>query len=247
MQTGIKRLSQINMMLCGLFLMLYSLLGHKLHLGWFSSKYRLLHSKLIKPFTSTQGYMDSSWQNGWTLFYYSWWFAWSPFVGLFIARISYGRSIQEFLLGVVLIPSILVFVWMGVFGNAALYQELMDPNSLSTAINNDIAISLFVFLEHFHFSPLLMGLSILIILTFFVTSSDSGALVTSMLTAANNEKAQNEPPMILRVIWAYVIGSYCCCALGRWRLGCIADLCHSYWHAICNSNSLCMQKFAQKP
>jgi len=161
---------------------------------------------LVSLATSTQGYMDSSWQNGWTLFYYSWWFAWSPFVGLFIARISYGRSIQEFLFGVVLIPSLLVFVWMGVFGNAALYQELLEPNSLSTAINNDIAISLFVFLEQFPFSPILMGLAIIIILTFFVTSSDSGALVTSMLTAANNEDAQAEPPMILRVIWAISLG-----------------------------------------
>ena len=95
---------------------------------------------------------------------------------------------------------------MGVFGNAALHQELMEPNSLSTAINNDIAVSLFVFLEQFPFSPILMGLSIVIILTFFVTSSDSGALVTSMLTAANNEKAQDEPPMILRVVWAISLG-----------------------------------------
>jgi len=161
---------------------------------------------LLSLSTNTQAYVDSSWQNGWTLFYYSWWFAWSPFVGLFIARISYGRSIQEFLLGVVVIPSVLVFVWMGIFGNAALHQELMEPNSLSTAINNDIAISLFVFLEQFPFSPILMGLSIVIILTFFVTSSDSGALVTSMLTAANNEKAQDEPPMLLRVVWAISLG-----------------------------------------
>ncbi|MDC1110528.1 BCCT family transporter [Gammaproteobacteria bacterium] len=207
LQTGIKRLSQINMVLCGLFLMFIFIAGpSSFILDGLVQNIGSYIQNLLSLSSSTQGYMDSSWQNGWTLFYYSWWFAWSPFVGLFIARISYGRSIQEFLLGVVLIPSILVFVWMGVFGNAALYQESMDPNSLSTAINNDIAISLFVFLETFPLSPLLMGLSILIILTFFVTSSDSGALVTSMLTAANNEKAQNEPPMILRVIWALSLG-----------------------------------------
>jgi choline/glycine/proline betaine transport protein len=95
---------------------------------------------------------------------------------------------------------------MGVFGNAALNQEFLEPGSLSTAINNDITISLFVFLEQFPYAPVLMGLSILIILTFFVTSSDSGALVTSMLTAANNESAQEEPPMTLRVIWALSLG-----------------------------------------
>jgi len=207
LQTGIKRLSQLNMILCGLMLSIIFLAGPTSFIvdGLLQNVGSYIQN-LLSLSTNTQAYEDSSWQNGWTLFYYSWWFAWSPFVGLFIARISYGRSIQEFLLGVVVIPSILVFIWMGVFGNAALHQELMEPNSLSTAINNDIAISLFVFLEQFPFSPILMGLSIVIILTFFVTSSDSGALVTSMLTAANNEKAQDEPPMILRVVWAISLG-----------------------------------------
>ena len=207
LQTGIKRLSQLNMILCGLMLVIIFIAGPTSFIvdGLLQNVGSYIQN-LLSLSTNTQAYVDSSWQNGWTLFYYSWWFAWSPFVGLFIARISYGRSIQEFLLGVVVIPSILVFVWMGVFGNAALHQELMEPNSLSTAINNDIAISLFVFLEQFPFSPILMGLSIVIILTFFVTSSDSGALVTSMLTAANNEKAQDEPPMLLRVVWAISLG-----------------------------------------
>ena len=207
LQTGIKRLSQLNMILCGLMLSIIFIAGPTSFIvdGLLQNVGSYIQN-LLSLSTNTQAYEDSSWQNGWTLFYYSWWFAWSPFVGLFIARISYGRSIQEFLLGVVVIPSILVFIWMGVFGNAALHQELVEPNSLSTAINNDIAISLFVFLEQFPFSPILMGLSIVIILTFFVTSSDSGALVTSMLTAANNEKAQDEPPMILRVVWAISLG-----------------------------------------
>ena len=207
LQTGIKRLSQLNMILCGLMLSIVFIVGPTSFIvdGLLQNVGSYIQN-LLALSTNTQAYMDSSWQNGWTLFYYSWWFAWSPFVGLFIARISYGRSIQEFLLGVVVIPSILVFVWMGIFGNAALHQELLEPNSLSTAINNDITISLFVFLEQFPFSPILMGLSIIIILTFFVTSSDSGALVTSMLTAANNEKAQDEPPMLLRVVWAISLG-----------------------------------------
>ena len=207
LQTGIKRLSQLNMILCGLMLSIIFIAGPTSFIvdGLLQNVGSYIQN-LLSLSTNTQAYVDSSWQNGWTLFYYSWWFAWSPFVGLFIARISYGRSIQEFLLGVVVIPSVLVFVWMGIFGNAALHQELMEPNSLSTAINNDIAISLFVFLEQFPYSPILMGLSIVIILTFFVTSSDSGALVTSMLTAANNEKAQDEPPMLLRVVWAISLG-----------------------------------------
>ena len=207
LKVGIKRLSQLNIILCAILLSIiffggptsYILDGLVQNLGSYLQN-------LLSLSTNTNGYLDSSWQNGWTLYYYSWWFAWSPFVGLFIARISYGRSIQEFLIGAVLVPSSIVFLWMGVFGNAALYQEFIEPNSLSTAINNDIAVSLFVFLENFPLSQLLMGLAIVIILTFFVTSSDSGALVTSMLTAAKKENTKEEPPMILRIIWAISLG-----------------------------------------
>ena len=207
LKVGIKRLSQLNIILCAILLSIiffggptsYILDGLVQNLGSYLQN-------LLSLSTNTNSYLDSSWQNGWTLYYYSWWFAWSPFVGLFIARISYGRSIQEFLIGAVLVPSSIVFLWMGVFGNAALYQEFIEPNSLSTAINNDIAVSLFVFLENFPLSQLLMGLAIVIILTFFVTSSDSGALVTSMLTAAKKENTKEEPPMILRVIWAISLG-----------------------------------------
>ena len=207
LKVGIKRLSQLNIILCAILLSIiffggptsYILDGLVQNIGSYLQN-------LLSLSTNTQGYLDSSWQNGWTLYYYSWWFAWSPFVGLFIARISYGRTIQEFLIGAVLVPSSIVFLWMGVFGNAALYQEFIEPNSLATAINNDIAVSLFVFLEQFPFSQFLMGLAIVIILTFFVTSSDSGALVTSMLTAAKKENTKDEPPMILRIIWAISLG-----------------------------------------
>ncbi len=207
LKVGIKRLSQLNMILCAILLSIIFLGGPTSYIldGLVQNLGSYLQN-LLSLSTNTNGYLDSSWQNGWTLYYYSWWFAWSPFVGLFIARISYGRSIQEFLLGAVLVPSSIVFLWMGVMGNAALYQEFIEPTSLSTAINNDITVSLFVFLENFPFSQILMGLAIVIILTFFVTSSDSGALVTSMLTASKKENTKDEPPMILRIIWAISLG-----------------------------------------
>ena len=207
LKVGIKILSQMNIILCIIFLSFIFFAGPtSFILDGLLQNIGSYIQNLLSLSTNTQGYLDSSWQNGWTLYYYSWWFAWSPFVGLFIARISYGRSIKEFLIGVVLIPSSIVFLWMGVFGNSALHQEFIEPNSLSTAINNNIAVSLFVFLEQFPFSQLIMGLAIVIILTFFVTSSDSGALVTSMLTAAKKENTKDEPPMILRVIWAISLG-----------------------------------------
>ena len=207
LKVGIKRLSQLNMILCAILLSIIFLGGPTSYIldGLVQNLGSYLQN-LLSLSTNTNSYLDSSWQNGWTLYYYSWWFAWSPFVGLFIARISYGRSIQEFLIGAVLVPSSIVFLWMGVMGNAALFQEFIEPNSLSTAINNDITVSLFVFLENFPFSQILMGLAIVIILTFFVTSSDSGALVTSMLTASKKENTKDEPPMILRIIWAISLG-----------------------------------------
>ena len=207
LKVGIKRLSQLNVVLCAILLSIIFLGGPTSYiLDGFVQNLGSYLQNLLSLSTNTNSYSDSSWQNGWTLYYYSWWFAWSPFVGLFIARISYGRSIQEFLIGAVLVPSSIVFLWMGVMGNAALYQEFIEPNSLSTAINNDITVSLFVFLENFPFSQILMGLAIVIILTFFVTSSDSGALVTSMLTASKKENTKDEPPMILRIIWAISLG-----------------------------------------
>jgi len=207
LKVGIKRLSQLNMILCAILLSIIFLGGPTSYIldGLVQNLGSYLQN-LLSLSTNTNSYLDSPWQNGWTLYYYSWWFAWSPFVGLFIARISYGRSIQEFLIGAVLVPSSIVFLWMGVMGNAALYQEFIEPTSLSTAINNDITVSLFVFLENFPFSQILMGLAIVIILTFFVTSSDSGALVTSMLTASKKENTKDEPPMILRIIWAISLG-----------------------------------------
>ena len=207
LKVGIKILSQMNIILCIIFLSFIFFTGPtSFILDGLLQNIGSYIQNLLSLSTNTQGYLDSSWQNGWTLYYYSWWFAWSPFVGLFIARISYGRSIKEFLIGVVLIPSSIVFLWMGVFGNAALHQEFIEPNSLSTAINNNIAVSRLVFLEQFAFSQFIMGLAIVIILTFFVTSSDSGAFVTSMLTAAKKENTKDEPPMILRVIWAISLG-----------------------------------------
>jgi choline/glycine/proline betaine transport protein len=127
-------------------------------------------------------------------------------VGLFIARVSYGRTIKEFILGVVLVPSLMVFIWMGTFGNAAIYQELFTDINLSEAINQDISIALFSFLEQFPFSKILMGLSIVIILTFFVTSSDSGALVSAMLSSSSDTDFDEDPPMLARIVWAISLG-----------------------------------------
>ena len=186
LNAGIKRLSQLNMILCGCFLITIFLFGPTGYiLDGFVENVGSYIQNFISLSTNLNAYSNSDWQNGWTLFYYCWWFAWSPFVGLFIARISYGRTIKEFILGVVFLPSLIVFIWVSVFGNAAIYQEFTIAGSLANAINEDISVSLFIFLEQYPGSTLLMGLSLINILTFFVTSSDSGALVTAMMTSSN--------------------------------------------------------------
>ena len=208
LNAGIKRLSQFNMILCGCFLITIFLFGPTGYiLDGFVENVGSYIQNFISLSTNVNAYSDSDWQNAWTLFYYCWWFAWSPFVGLFIARISYGRTIKEFILGVVFLPSLIVFIWLSVFGNAAIYQEFTTAGSLANAINENISVSLFIFLEQYPGSTLLMGLSIINIVTFFVTSSDSGALVTAMMTSSNQaDSLHRDPAIITRVVWALTLG-----------------------------------------
>ena len=208
LNAGIKRLSQFNMILCGCFLITIFLFGPTGYiLDGFVENVGSYIQNFISLSTNVNAYSDSDWQNAWTLFYYCWWFAWSPFVGLFIARISYGRTIKEFILGVVFLPSLIVFVWLSVYGNAAIYQEFTTAGSLANAINENISVSLFIFLEQYPGSSLLMGLSLINIVTFFVTSSDSGALVTAMMTSSNEgDSVHRDPAIITRVVWAITLG-----------------------------------------
>ena len=208
LNAGIKRLSQLNMILCGCFLITIFLFGPTGYiLDGFVENVGSYFQNFISLSTNVNAYSDTDWQNAWTLFYYCWWFAWSPFVGLFIARISYGRTIKEFILGVVLFPSLLVFIWLSVFGNAAIYQEFTTAGSLANAINENISVSLFIFLEQYPGSTLLMGLSLINIVTFLVTSSDSGALVTAMMTSSNQvDSLHRDPAIITRAVWALTLG-----------------------------------------
>ena len=207
LKTGIKKLSEINIVLCFSLLLIVFILGPTVFiLNGVIQNIGSYFQNLISLSTWSETYLDTSWQNNWTLFYYTWWFAWSPFVGLFIARISYGRTIKEFVIGVVLVPSLLVFLWMGVFGNAAIYLEHIGGISLSSVVNQDISTSLFIFLEQFPLAKILISASLIIIITFFVTSSDSGALVTSMLTAKKGANQNEDPPILARLIWASSLG-----------------------------------------
>jgi choline/glycine/proline betaine transport protein len=163
-------------------------------------------NQLIQLSTWTEAYNSSVYQNGYTLFYFTWWFAWAPFVSLFIARISYGRTIKEFVIGVLIVPSLIVFIWMGVFGNAAIYLVLNGIGDIGAAVSGNASTALFVLFDSLSFAKPLSIISLILIVTFFVTSSDSGALVASMLSSKKHVNIGSDSPLISRITWAILLG-----------------------------------------
>ena len=143
------------------------------------------------------------WMGGWTLFYWGWWISWAPFVAVFLARISRGRTIGEFIVGALFVPSLATFVWLSVFGGAGLDLALKGTGDLAGRIVDNPAIALHALLETLPLAPLSMGLATLVILVFFVTSSDSGSFVDDMVTSGGDP----DPPRAQRVFWAVSEGA----------------------------------------
>ena len=200
---GIRKLSTLNMVMAALLLLSVLVFGPSLFLldalvqniGDYAQKLPALS-------TWTEAYADTDWQNGWTIFYWAWWIAWSPFVGMFIARISKGRTVREFVTCVLLVPSLLGILWLGIFGNAALHQELLAEGSVATAVHDNNAVAIFALLENYSMAGMTSGLAILVVVTFFITSSDSGSLVIDIITAGG----KTDPPVKQRIFWAVLEG-----------------------------------------
>ena len=149
-----------------------------------------------------EAFTGTSWQAGWTIFYWGWWISWSPFVGMFIARISKGRSVRELLTGVIFLPSILCFLWMAVFGGSAIDLQLSGERDVATAVNDNVATALFDMLEAFPLTGIVSLVGVLLLVSFFVTSSDSGSLVVDHLTSGG----KLDSPKPQRVFWAIMEG-----------------------------------------
>ena len=141
---------------------------------------------------------DAAWMGDWTLFYWGWWLAWSPFVGMFVARVSRGRTVREFILGVLLVPTVVVFLWYGVFGNVALRRVLGGDDALLSAAVDDIPVAIFEFFEALPFTSVVSVVGLVVIIIYFVTSSDSASFVIDMLASGGDE----DPPVGTRVFWA---------------------------------------------
>ncbi|MGY5851362.1 BCCT family transporter [Salegentibacter sp. F14] len=201
---GVKVLSEWNMRIAVLLLLLVLVLGPTIFIfkSFVQNTGNYFYS-FLETATWTESYTGNDWQNSWTVFYWGWWIAWSPFVGMFIARISKGRTIQEFILGVLIVPSLVTFFWISAFGSSALQEALLGNNAIVDAVNEDVAIALFVFLEEYPIAIVLNLVAVLLIAGFFVTSSDSGSLVIDSLTSGGKIDA----PVGQRIFWALTEGA----------------------------------------
>jgi len=201
---GIKILSETNMILAIILLLLIFILGPTVFLlqAYLQNIGDYL-ADIVRNTFNLFAYKKTDWIGGWTIFYWGWWLAWAPFVGLFIARISRGRTIREFIIGVMFIPTVFTLFWMTIFGNSAIdlvYNQGIV--GLGEMVSKDSSVALFVFLENFPLASVLSFFSVLMIVIFFVTSCDSGAMVVDMLCS----HGKNNTPLWQRIYWAVGIG-----------------------------------------
>ena len=203
LDAGIKLLSQINIGIAAVLMLFVFILGPTLFIltGLLENTGNYLQT-LPSLALWSEAYDEGGWQSAWTLFYWAWWIAWSPFVGMFIARVSYGRTIRQYLTGVLLVPVAVTFVWLTVFGNSAIYIEHFGAGGIADAVLENMSVSLFVFLDQFPLGMLTSILAVLVVITFFVTSSDSGSMVIDIINAGGNP----DPPKIQRVYWVVLEG-----------------------------------------
>lgn len=200
---GVKRLSEINMVLAGVFLIFILFVGPTVYiLSGFTQNMGYFISNFVEMSLWTETFGDSNWQGAWTIFYWAWWISWSPFVGMFIARISKGRTVKEFILGVMLFPSLLSFFWMSVFGGTAIFQEINGLSNIASIMGTDTSLALFAMVDSLPLSSILSVVGIILVTVFFVTSSDSGSLVVDHLTSGG----KLDSPVPQRVFWAVMEG-----------------------------------------
>ncbi|MDT0619697.1 BCCT family transporter [Salinisphaera sp. P385] len=198
---GVKLLSNLNIMLAGLLLLFVivtgSVTGFFASLGTTAAGY----AEYLLPLSNPIGREDDTFYHSWTIFYWAWWISWSPFVGMFIARVSRGRTVREFLTAVLIVPMVVTAIWMSAFGGNGLDQAVNGVGSLANGIT-DSSLSLFHMLENLPLAGVTSFLAITLVLVFFITSSDSGSLVIDTITAGG----KTEAPVPQRVFWCVAEG-----------------------------------------
>lgn len=200
---GVRRLSQLNVLLAIILLGFVLVVGPSVFIaeGMVQSVGDYLNALPWLSFW-TETFHDSDWQRRWTLFYWAWTISWAPYVGIFIARISRGRTIREFIAGVLLAPTVFTLIWFGIFGLSAIQVEMSGHIDLAEQVRQDPSVAIFAFLETFPLATFSSALSVIIIVIFFTTSSDSASLVIDMLT-----RRDDQPSLVRqRIFWAAAQG-----------------------------------------
>ena len=205
---GIKHLSNANMVIAGALMLFVLIAGPTVFLlGDFVSSvgsYVANFFRLSFQTLSFEGEDGTAWVSGWTTFYWGWWMSWAPFVGVFIARISRGRTVREFVAGVLIVPTIVTFLWFAVFGGSGIHREIFGEGGLIDAEGGvDTTSALFQLLDGFPLATITSIVAIVLVVIFFVTSSDSGSYVVDMLSSGGNPT----PPVWSRVMWAVLEGA----------------------------------------
>lgn len=203
-ERGIRLLSEFNILLAGALLLFVFIAGPTLfELKLFTNTLGGYLQNIVQMSFWMEMGEESSWQKSWTVFYWGWWISWSPFVGIFIARISKGRTIREFVLNVFLAPTLVTFAWLAAFGGTGLHIEIFGAGGIASAVSDNVALSLQAVFEQLPFSSITPALGTLLVITFFITSSDSGSLVDDMVTSGGHP----DPPTAQRVFWAFAEGA----------------------------------------
>ena len=197
---GVKRLSELNMGLAAGLLLFVLIAGPTLHILATSLRTFFDYIYYLPQLSNWVGRTDTDFLHGWTTFYWAWWIAWSPFVGMFIARVSYGRTVREFMTWVLIVPTIIGILWMSTFGGTALDQLITDGyRGVAESVPE---LALFKMLEELPLTSVTSALSVFLIALFFVTSADSGSLVVDTITAGGKMDA----PVKQRVFWCLLTG-----------------------------------------
>ncbi|SHK81833.1 betaine/carnitine transporter, BCCT family [Marinobacter antarcticus] len=200
---GVKVLSNINMALAGLLLLFIIFAGPTMKILetlWVTSSSYVGN---IIPLSNPFGREDEAWFQGWTVFYWAWWISWSPFVGMFIARVSKGRTVREFITAVLIVPTVISVVWMSAFGGSALEQIQNGIGELAKNGLTDVSLAMFQMFANLPLTEVISFVGIILVLVFFVTSSDSGSLVIDSITAGGKTDA----PTAQRVFWVVMEGA----------------------------------------
>ena len=199
---GVKVISNVNMLLAAALVVFVALVTFAVSMGTVPTTVMGYIENII-PLSNPVGREDSAWMHGWTVFYWAWWISWSPFVGMFIARISRGRTIREFIIAVLIVPTVVTTLWMSVFGGEAIDQVVNKVGTLGSQGLTEVPLAMFQMFDALPLGNILSMLAVVLVLVFFITSSDSGSLVIDSITAGGKLDA----PVPQRIFWAATEGA----------------------------------------